>query len=98
MTRAPHLLPEGRTGGKYGSMELLDAMARDGLSDAFDHTPMGELTERHNTRLGVSRAEQAECAARSHQRAAAAIKDGTLARWSRSGPAAARRPGVVRRR
>ena len=44
MTRAPHLLPEGRTGGKYGSMELLDAMARDGLSDAFDHTPMGELT------------------------------------------------------
>ena len=43
-------------------------MAPAGLSDAFDHTPMGELTERQNTRLGISRAEQDEFAARSHQR------------------------------
>jgi acetyl-CoA C-acetyltransferase len=79
MTGAPHLLPGARSGYKYGSVELLDAMARDGLTDAFDQSPMGELTDRHNTRLGIGRAEQDEFAARSHQRAAAAAKDGLLA-------------------
>jgi acetyl-CoA C-acetyltransferase len=78
MTRAPHLLPGVRAGHKYGSMEVLDAMALDGLTDPFDHTPMGELTDRHNRRLGIGRAEQDEFAALSHQRAAAAIKDGLL--------------------
>jgi acetyl-CoA C-acetyltransferase len=79
MTRAPHLLPGARAGHRYGAMELLDAMALDGLTDPFDHLPMGELTDRHNARLGIGRAEQDEFAARSHQRAAAAIKDGLLA-------------------
>jgi len=78
MTRAPHLLPGVRAGHKYGSMEVLDAMALDGLTDPFDHTPMGELTDAHNKRLGIGRAEQDELAALSHQRAAAAIKDGIL--------------------
>jgi len=78
MTRAPHLLPGVRAGHKYGSMEVLDAMALDGLTDPFDHTPMGELTDAVNKRLGIGRAEQDEFAALSHQRAAAAIKDGML--------------------
>ena len=68
MTRAPHLLPGARAGHKYGAMELLDAMALDGLTDPFDHTPMGELTDAHNKRLGIGRAEQDEYAALSHQR------------------------------
>jgi acetyl-CoA C-acetyltransferase len=76
MTGAPHLLPKSRSGFKYGSIEMLDAMAYDGLTDAFDQIPMGESTERHNTRLGIARAEQDEFAARSHQRAAAAQKNG----------------------
>ncbi len=54
-------------------------MAQDGLTDAFDHSPMGELTDRYNARLGISRADQDEFAAMSHQRAAVAIKDGALA-------------------
>ena len=78
MTRAPHLLPGARAGHKYGAMELLDAVALDGLTDPFDHVPMGELTDAHNKRLGISRADQDEFAALSHQRAAAAIKDGLL--------------------
>jgi acetyl-CoA C-acetyltransferase len=76
MTNAPHLLPGSRQGFKYGAVELLDAMAYDGLTDAFDHIPMGESTERHNRGLSISRAEQVEFAARSHQRAAAAAKNG----------------------
>ena len=79
MTNAPHLLPGARKGFKYGSAELTDSMALDGLTDAFDHVSMGESTERHNARLGISRQEQDEFAATSHQRAALAIKNGLLA-------------------
>jgi acetyl-CoA C-acetyltransferase len=78
MTRAPHLLPGARAGQKYGAMEVLDAMALDGLTDPFDHIPMGQLTDTHNDRLGLDRAQQDDFAALSHQRAAAAIKDGLL--------------------
>ncbi|HUC56830.1 MAG TPA: acetyl-CoA C-acetyltransferase [Streptosporangiaceae bacterium] len=79
MTAAPHLLPGARKGFKYGSAALIDAMAFDGLTDAFDHLSMGESTERHNAKLGITRAEQDAFAARSHERAALAIKNGLLA-------------------
>jgi acetyl-CoA C-acetyltransferase len=79
MSRAPHLLPAARTGVKYGDTTLVDSMALDGLTDAFDQVSMGESTERHNASLGISRAEQDAFAARSHQLAARAIKDGLLA-------------------
>ncbi|AXI79498.1 acetyl-CoA C-acetyltransferase [Peterkaempfera bronchialis] len=76
MTNAPHLLPKSREGYKYGSIQLLDAMAHDGLTDAFENVAMGESTEKHNTRLGIGREVQDEVAALSHQRAAAAQKNG----------------------
>ena len=76
MTNAPHLLPGSRDGHKYGAIQMLDAMAHDGLTDAFENVAMGESTEAHNTRLGIGRPEQDEIAARSHQRAAAAQKNG----------------------
>ncbi|WP_133917202.1 acetyl-CoA C-acetyltransferase [Streptomyces sp. NBC_00582] len=76
MTNAPHLLPKSREGYKYGAIEMLDAMAYDGLTDAFENIAMGESTEKHNTRLGILRPEQDEIAALSHQRAAAAQKNG----------------------
>jgi acetyl-CoA C-acetyltransferase len=78
MTNAPHLLPGSRHGFKYGSIEMLDAMAYDGLTDAFDKIAMGASTEAHNAGLDISRQEQDEFAARSHQRAAAAQKNGLL--------------------
>lgn len=76
MTNAPHLLPKSREGYKYGAIEMLDAMAYDGLTDSFENIPMGESTEKHNTRLGIARPEQDAIAAASHQRAAAAQKNG----------------------
>lgn len=78
MTNAPHLLPKSREGYKYGAIEMLDAMAYDGLTDAFENIAMGESTEKHNTRLGIDRAPQDEFAATSHQRAAAAQKNGVF--------------------
>ncbi len=79
MTNAPHVLKNSRKGYKYGAVEMLDSMALDGLTDAFDGLSMGESTERHNAKLGISREEQDEFAARSQQRAARAAKDGVLA-------------------
>ncbi|MER8045786.1 acetyl-CoA C-acetyltransferase [Streptomyces sp. NPDC094032] len=78
MTNAPHLLPKSREGYKYGAIEMLDAMAYDGLTDAFENIAMGESTEKHNTRLGIARDVQDEIAALSHQRAAAAQKNGVF--------------------
>ncbi|MDX6225093.1 MAG: acetyl-CoA C-acetyltransferase [Frankiales bacterium] len=76
MTNAPHLLPKSREGYKYGAIQMLDAMAYDGLTDAFDHVAMGESTEKFNAKLGITREEQDEFAALSHQRAAEAQKNG----------------------
>ncbi|MFG2845490.1 acetyl-CoA C-acetyltransferase [Kitasatospora sp. NPDC048296] len=78
MTNAPHLLPKSREGFKYGAIEMLDAMAYDGLTDAYENIPMGESTEKHNTRLGIAREVQDEIAAASHQRAAKAQADGVF--------------------
>lgn len=78
MTRAPHLLMGSREGWTYGSVEVLDHMAHDGLTDAYDRESMGASTERHNPRFEMTREIQDAVAARSHQRAAAAQADGVF--------------------
>ncbi len=79
MTNAPHLLPKSRQGYKYGAIEMVDAMAFDGLTDIFENVPMGESTERGNERLKIGREAQDAFSARSHQRAALATKNGLFA-------------------
>ncbi len=79
MTQAPHLLKNSRAGYKYGPVQLEDSMALDGLTDAFDHLSMGESTERSGRKLGITREQQDEFAAMSHQRAAASAKNGLFA-------------------
>jgi len=79
MTKAPHLLMDSRAGYKYGDVTVLDHMAYDGLYDVFTDQPMGALTEQRNDVDKFTRAEQDEFAARSHQKAAAAWKDGVFA-------------------
>ena len=78
MTQAPHLLQGSRSGFKYGNTELTDHMAFDGLHDAFTDQPMGALTEQGNDKDGFTREQQDEFAARSHQLAAAAWKNGVF--------------------
>ncbi|MBV1848813.1 acetyl-CoA C-acetyltransferase [Catellatospora tritici] len=79
MTNAPHLLIGQRNGYKYGDVVIKDHMALDGLTDAYDQIAMGESTEHHNKRYEISREEQDAFAATSHQRAAAAQKNGHFA-------------------
>lgn len=79
MTQAPHLLMGSRDGWTYGTVEVLDHMAYDGLTDAYDRESMGASTERHNSRYGLTREAQDAVAALSHRRAAAAQEAGVFA-------------------
>jgi acetyl-CoA C-acetyltransferase len=72
MTNAPHLLVGSREGVKYGDWKMIDSMAFDALTCAFDECAMGESTERYNGKYGLTREEQDAFSARSHARAAAA--------------------------
>ncbi|RLV51063.1 acetyl-CoA C-acetyltransferase [Nocardioides mangrovicus] len=75
MTNAPHLLPKSREGFKYGDTTLVDSMAYDALYDQATSQAMGALTEQANPST-LTREEQDEFSARSHQRAAQAWKNG----------------------
>jgi acetyl-CoA C-acetyltransferase len=79
MTQAPHLLPKSREGFKYGDTKLVDSMAYDALYDQFTDQPMGGLTESCNAAAAqLTREEQDAFAARSHQLAAEAWKNGVF--------------------
>jgi acetyl-CoA C-acetyltransferase len=77
MTNAPHLLPKSREGFKYGDTALVDSMAYDALYDQATQQAMGLLTEECNgAAANLTREEQDEFSAQSHQKAAAAWKNG----------------------
>ncbi|WP_334028100.1 acetyl-CoA C-acetyltransferase [Nocardia terpenica] len=76
MTQAPHLLEKSREGFKYGDVTLRDHMAFDGLHDIFTDQAMGALTETRNDADHIGREDQDAFAAASHQKAAAAWKNG----------------------
>ena len=79
MTNAPHLLPKSREGFKYGDVPLVDSMAYDALYDQLTQQAMGGLTEQCNAEgIKLTREEQDEFAAQSHQRAAEAWKNGVF--------------------
>jgi acetyl-CoA C-acetyltransferase len=79
MTQAPHLLTGSREGFKYGDVTMRDHMAYDGLWDAFTDQAMGALTEDANVAdQEFTRDEQDAFAARSHQLAAQAWKNGVF--------------------
>ena len=72
MSQAPHLLVGSREGVKLGDWTMKDSMTFDGLFCAIDQMGMGEATEKYNSKYNLTRAEQDEFSAKSHQLAAAA--------------------------
>jgi acetyl-CoA C-acetyltransferase len=78
MTNAPYLLPGARGGYRYGNQTVLDSTVHDGLFCTIEQRGMGDATEEYNSRLGISRQEQDEYAARSHERATSAMKNGAF--------------------
>ena len=79
MTQAPYILGGARSGYRMGNAEMLDSLIHDGLWCAFDMEHMGTGTQRYANEREVSREAQDDLAAKSHDRAAAAIKEGRFA-------------------
>jgi len=76
MTRGPYLLPGARAGYRYGDATIVDATSQDALFCAFDQLSMGTATEFYSKDKRITRAEQDEFAAMSHERATRARKNG----------------------
>ena len=107
MSRAPHLLPTGRTGVKFGDLTLLDALQHDGLTCATEKLSMGAIADRLATQHSIAREELDAFALESHHRAAKAqelalfqkeivpisitTKSGTTTEDRDEGP----RPGII---
>jgi acetyl-CoA C-acetyltransferase len=80
MTNSPYLLPGARAGYRMGNNEVVDSLIHDGLWCAFDAVHMGSGTEKYVGQFGgITREMQDEAAAKSHERAAAAQKEGRFA-------------------
>ena len=79
MTNAPFLLANARGGWKLGDQTAIDSLNHDGLFCALEHELMGAATDRYLASTSFDRAMQDEIAAASHERAATAQKNGTLA-------------------
>ena len=76
MTNAPYVLPSGRYGARMGNAEMIDSMVHDGLWSTFTKQHMGASSDEVNADLKIGREEQDAWAARSHERAARAQKEG----------------------
>ena len=78
MTNAPHLLPKGRGGIRYGHGQVLDHMAFDGLENAYDGKPMGVFADATAKKYGFTREQMDEYAKESTNRAVGASKSGAF--------------------
>ncbi len=76
MTNAPYLLPEARAGVRLGHGKLIDSMVWDGLWDIYNDFHMGNTGELVAKKYEITRRQQDEFAAASHQKAADATKNG----------------------
>ncbi len=79
MSQAPYLVPQARFGTRLGDAEMIDSMVHDGLWSTFTGQHMGEGSDEVNRELEIGRDEQDAWAARSHQRAEQAWKNGVMA-------------------
>ncbi len=76
MSNIPYYVPSARWGNKYGNVELVDGLAKDGLTDAYDHQAMGVSADRTAAKYGITRQEQDAFAIRSYQQAAQTTASG----------------------
>ncbi|TMW66756.1 hypothetical protein Poli38472_014068 [Pythium oligandrum] len=79
MSQAPHLSGKARSGARFGELVFTDAIQTDGLNDAFDHVPMGDLAEQCAFQYGFDRESQDRYAAETYRRAVAATRGGKFA-------------------
>ena len=76
MTNGPYLLPGARAGYRYGDNKIVDSTAHDALYCALELRGMGDSTEYYSKQKNISREDQDEYSAMSHERATEARKNG----------------------
>ncbi len=79
MTNAPYLLPQARSGFRMGNAVAVDSMVNDGLWDVYNDFHMGHTAELVAEKYGITREDQDCFALLSHQKAAAAWREGRFA-------------------
>ncbi len=79
MSNAPHMIPNSRTGNRYGGFQAVDHMAWDGLTNPYDGQSMGVFAEKTVEKYGFTREEQDAFAIESVRRAQAATDSGAFA-------------------
>ena len=78
MSNAPHMIPNSRTGNRYGNFQAVDHMAWDGLTNPYDGQAMGVFAEATVAKFGFTREEQDAYAIESVTRAQAAQTSGAF--------------------
>ena len=78
MTNAPHMIPNSRTGNRYGNFQSVDHMSWDGLTNPYDGQPMGVFAESTVAKFGFTREQQDAYAIESVNRARAATESGAF--------------------
>lgn len=76
MSNVPFYAPNMRWGNKYGNVQLIDGLAKDGLTDVYHNYAMGNAAELCAKECGISREDQDTFAIESYSRSQAAIKNG----------------------
>ncbi len=76
MSNVPFYTENMRWGNKYGNVQLIDGLAKDGLTDVYDGKAMGNAAEFCATSCGISREDQDAFATESYKRSQAAVNDG----------------------
>jgi acetyl-CoA C-acetyltransferase len=69
MSNVPFYVDNLRWGNKYGHSAMIDGLAKDGLTDAYNNEAMGMAAELCANTCGISREEQDAFAIESYQRA-----------------------------
>ncbi|MEO6252245.1 MAG: acetyl-CoA C-acyltransferase [Ferruginibacter sp.] len=76
MSNVPFYVDSMRWGNKYGNTQLIDGLAKDGLTDVYDGKAMGNAAELCALTCGISREEQDAFAVESYKRSQAATTAG----------------------
>ncbi len=76
MSNIPFYVPGARWGVKYGNAELIDGLAKDGLTDVYNQSAMGVSADSTAEKYSISREAQDEFAVDSYKRSQQATGDG----------------------
>lgn len=76
MSNVPFYLDKMRWGNKYGNVQTIDGLAKDGLTDVYDGAAMGMAAEACASGCNISREDQDNFAIESYKRSQAAVNNG----------------------